>query len=220
MKIRILPLGAFEANCVLVSDDEGLTLVTDPGADADDVDSELTRHGLKVGAYLLTHGHVDHVSALTDLWRRRQAPVLIHPADAAWAFTPANAIPPYPAPARPAGPYPEVADNSVFTFGGLTFRVLSTPGHTPGCVCFYFEKEGVLLTGDTLFEGSVGRTDLPGGNGRTLADSLLKLAVLPPAVRVIAGHGEETTIGNELQNNYFMQGAARALARLKNKSGL
>ncbi len=214
MKVRVLPSGAFEANCVFVSDDAGATLVTDPGADAADLEEALARDRLTVSAYLITHGHADHIGALADLWKRHPAPILIHPADAAWAFTEANALLPYyPAPVRPAGPYPDVADGAAFTFGALTFRVVATPGHSPGCICFYFETDGVLITGDTLFEGSVGRTDLPGGNGRTLADSLVKLAAFPPAVRVIPGHGGETTIGIEIRDNYFMQEAARALAR-------
>lgn len=214
MNLRILPIGAFEANCVLVSDGNGLTLVTDPGADARKLDELLGKEKLTVAAYLLTHGHADHVSALYDLWTRRPAPVLIHPGDAEWAFTPLNELlPHYPSTRRPDGPVTEVADNAVFTFGQLTFRVIATPGHTPGCVCFYFEKEGVLLTGDTLFQDSVGRTDLPGGSSRMLAESLLKLAVLPAAIKVVPGHGDETTIGDELRSNFFMQQAAKTLAR-------
>jgi hydroxyacylglutathione hydrolase len=214
MNLQILPIGPFEANCVLVSDESGLTLVVDPGADARALDEWLDRKRLTVAAYLLTHGHADHMSALYDLWKQRPAPVIVHPGDAEWAFTPLNELlPHYPATRRPEGPYPEVGDGTVFTFGQLTFRVIATPGHTPGCVCFYFEKEGVLLTGDTLFQDSVGRTDLPGGDSRTLAASLLKLAVLPASVRVVAGHGDETTIGDELRSNFFMQQASKTLTR-------
>jgi glyoxylase-like metal-dependent hydrolase (beta-lactamase superfamily II) len=220
MKVRILPSGAFDANCVFIHDDRGATLVADPGAEADELDQALTRDRLTVSAYLLTHGHTDHLGALADLWKRRPAPVLIHPDDALWAFTPENALAPYyPAPVKPGGPFPAVADGSVFTFGELTFRVMATPGHTPGCVCYYFEKDGILISGDTLFEGSVGRTDLPGGDGRILADSLVKLAALPPGVRVIPGHGGETSIEAELRDNYFMQDAARSLARRQKNAG-
>jgi hydroxyacylglutathione hydrolase len=216
MKIRIIPTGPIEANCVFVSDADGCTLVTDPGADAAELDDALKRDKLNVSAYLVTHGHADHVGALFPLWQKHPAPVLIHPRDAAWAFTPANALPPYySAPTRPDGPFPEVKDGSCFQFGGLSFKVIATPGHSPGCVCFYFEADNLILTGDTLFQDSVGRTDLPGGSSRTLTESLLKLARLPGSVKVIAGHGDETTIGAEIRDNYFMQTAARTLARQK-----
>ncbi len=221
MKTRIIPTGAFEANCVFVSDEDRMTLVADPGADAPDLVKTLERDNLTVGAYLLTHGHADHLSALADLWSARPAPVLIHPKDAEWAFSPKNALLPYyPMPKKPDGPFPEVADGSVFTFGKMTFRVIHTPGHSPGCICFYFEKDKLLLAGDTLFQGSVGRTDLPGGSSRTLTESLLKLARLPAETKVICGHGEATTIGEEIRDNYFMQIAAKTLARQrKGESG-
>jgi hydroxyacylglutathione hydrolase len=215
MKIEILPIGDFDANCVLISEG-GMVLVTDPGAEPAELDARLKKQDLEVGAYLLTHGHVDHLGGLYDLWKRRPAPVLIHPADAAWAFTSANELLPYyAAPKRPDGPYPDVQDGSTFKFASLSFNVIGTPGHSPGCVCYYFEKDGVLLTGDTLFQNSVGRTDLPGGDGRVLAESLVKLAALPPAIKVIPGHGDATTMGEEIRSNFFMQTAARTLARKK-----
>jgi hydroxyacylglutathione hydrolase len=221
MKLRILPIGPFEANCIFVSDENGQTLVTDPGDNAKKLDELLGRERLTVAAYLITHGHADHVSALYDLWKRRPAPVLIHPGDAEWTFTPVNELlPHYPATNRPDGPFPAVTDGAVFSFGQLTFQVIATPGHSPGCVCYYFEKDGLLLSGDTLFQDSVGRTDLPGGSSRTLAESLLKLARLPSSVKVVPGHGDATTIGAELRSNFFMQQAAKTLARsLKKDKG-
>ncbi|MFO7536258.1 MAG: MBL fold metallo-hydrolase [Kiritimatiellia bacterium] len=216
MILRIIPSGPFEANCLFVTDEKGSTLVTDPGADAEQLENELVRNRLDVAAYLITHGHADHIGALHDLWQKRPAPILIHPADAEWAFSKANELLPYyPAPRRPGGPFPKVEDGSVFSFGDLSFRIIATPGHSPGCVCYYFEKDGLLITGDTLFQGSAGRTDLPGGDSRVLADSLVKLAELPESVRIVAGHGDETTLGAEIRSNYFMQGAVKALARRK-----
>ncbi len=214
MNLRLLPLGPYEANCILVSDNDGLTLVIDPGFDACELNNVLGQEQLTVAAYLLTHGHADHVSALYALWKQRPAPVLIHPGDTEWTFTPLNELlPHYPATRRPDGPYPVVQDGTTFTFGTMDFRIIATPGHTPGCICYYFEKDGILVTGDTLFQDSVGRTDLPGGSSRTLSESLLKLAALPPAVKVIPGHGDSTTIGDELRTNFFMLQAAKTLAR-------
>ncbi len=220
MNLRLLPIGPFEANCIIVSDENKVALLADPGANAEELDDLLGRDQLTVAAYLLTHGHADHVSALYALWKKRPAPVLIHPSDADWAFTPLNELlPHYPAPLRPDGPFPEVRDGSVFTFGQMTFRIITTPGHTPGCVCYYFEKEAVLLTGDTLFQESVGRTDLPGGSSKGLAESLLKLACLPESVKVVPGHGDVTTIGEELRSNFFMQQAVKTLNRQKKTKG-
>lgn len=209
MNIEVISVGPFDVNCAVIWNEAQQALVLDPGYDAPLIRSCLDAHGLAVAAYLLTHGHADHLNALAELHAALPAPVLLHAADAEWAFTPANQIPPYyPAPRKPAGAvlHPETAER--WTFGTLAFRVIPTPGHTPGCVCYRFEQEPVCFTGDTLFKGSCGRTDLPGGSARILAQSLKKLAALPPETRIIAGHGDETTIAHELQTNVFMRPGA------------
>lgn len=206
MKIRTLPLGSFEANCYLVSDDEGHTLVIDPGDEADHIVSALQDTHLTVAAYLVTHGHVDHLSALTELERVFPAPVGIHPADGKWAFGGTNQMPPfYSAPQRPRQPMRALADGQAWTDAGLHYRVLATPGHSPGCVCFYFQNDNVIFTGDTLFAGSVGRTDLPGGDERLLLQSLSRLTSLPDCTVIYPGHGPQTTIGREKTSNPFLR---------------
>jgi hydroxyacylglutathione hydrolase len=257
MNVGIITVGPFEVNCAVVWNEAGQALVIDPGYDAPMVQSCLDAHGLTVAAYLLTHGHADHINALAELHAIRPAPVYLHAADQTWAFAAANQIPPYyPIPEKPnceildptnppqpstfakaaadkAGAPPQegnspaplhgrggrndlsaeaqakaevtAGEGRVICIGDLTFRTIETPGHTLGCVCYWFESEGVCFTGDTLFKGSCGRTDLPGGSGRVLAQSLKKLAALPPKTRIIAGHGDETTIACELKTNFFLQ---------------
>lgn len=211
MKIETLVVGPFQVNCFLVWTNPGRALVIDPGCDADVIEAALQDHGLTVAAWLLTHGHADHISALAALHAKHPAPVYIHPADLRWCFTPQNRIEPYyPQPAKPDAEFPPIGTNSPnastpWNREEVPFQTLETPGHTPGCVCFYFPDEQIVFTGDTLFKGSCGRTDLPGGDGRVLAQSLKKLAALPDRVAAYPGHGESTSIGYEKKTNFFMQ---------------
>ena len=159
-----------------------------------------------MSAYLITHGHMDHVSALAPLCAALPAPVAMHPRDAAWAFTADNQMPPfYPVPAQPPAIERPLADGQTWVDGALRYEVLATPGHTPGGVCFYFPADKVVFTGDTLFANSVGRTDLPGSSERALTTSLRKLLQLPDDTVVYPGHGPHTTIGAERAANPFLQ---------------
>lgn len=205
MQIESVLVGAFGANCLLVWDDPAQAIVIDPGAEAESIRSALARKGLAVAAYWITHGHIDHVSALGDLLKTHPAPVRLHAADAAWAFTAANRYPPYlRGPERPDSLVP-VADGDLLSAGGLTARVLHTPGHTPGGVCYLFEQHATLATGDTLFQGSVGRTDLPGGDWGALARSLSRLLTLDDRLKVLPGHGPDSTLGEERRRNPFLR---------------
>jgi glyoxylase-like metal-dependent hydrolase (beta-lactamase superfamily II) len=133
----------------------------------------------------------------------------MHPLDAQWAFTEVNQFPPYySVPDEPPEPPCLVADGDIRTDGLCRYQVIATPGHSPGGVSFYFPDEGVLFSGDTLFQGSVGRTALPGGDPRALVRSLQRLEILPDATRVYPGHGPPTTIGIEKRTNFFMRHAA------------
>ena len=208
MQQEILTVGEFEVNCVVLWVDPAQAWIVDPGADADLIRDCLRRHHLQVAQYVCTHGHIDHVCALDDLLATNPAPVWMQADDAKWAFTALNRLPPaYPnAPRRPATLQTGLVDGGSLACGGITARIICTPGHTPGCICLYFEPEGLLLTGDTLFAGSVGRTDLPGGDGRQLRRSLAKLATLAAHTQVIAGHGPASTIGEERLMNPHLQG--------------
>jgi hydroxyacylglutathione hydrolase len=206
MKIRTLAVGNFAANCFILSGEENHALVIDPGDDPDQIERVIRDNRLVVAAYLITHGHMDHISALADMERRFPAPIGIHPADAKWAFGGANQMPPwYETPERPGDLQRSFADNQEWTDFGMHYRVLATPGHSPGCVCFYFPTEKVIFTGDTLFAGSVGRTDFPGGDDHALNQALRRLTQLPDDTAVFAGHGPQTTIGQEKKTNPFMR---------------
>ncbi len=158
-------------------------------------------------AYLLTHGHMDHISALSDLSQKYPAPIRMHPKDAAWAFSPANQMPPYyHTPKFPQqGILADLIESAENHAAGLSYKVLETPGHSPGSVCLYFPDHEILIAGDTLFAGSAGRTDLPGGDARQLQESLQRLVTLPDSVTIYPGHGPLSTIGCEKKNNPYLQ---------------
>lgn len=208
MNIETVTVGAFEVNCYVIWDEDSNTLVVDPGAEPERIREVIKANRLKVSAYLITHGHADHLGALAVLYRTNPAPVALSMEDARWAFRPINQIPPYySAPQSP----PEIArhaqDGQEWTDGKLFYEVIATPGHTPGGVCFYFPAAFALFSGDTLFQGTVGRTDQPGGDPRALSDSLKKLERLPNHTKVFPGHGPPTTIGVEKYMNFFMRRA-------------
>jgi glyoxylase-like metal-dependent hydrolase (beta-lactamase superfamily II) len=210
MNVELLPVGPFQANCVVVWGDGRGAIVIDPGGDAEEILAVLRDRGLEVAVYLLTHGHVDHVSGLSDLVRAVPAVCRLHPADAAWTFSAENTMLPfYAAPEAPEQVEASLTEGTQWQDAGLDCRVIETPGHTPGSVCLHFPDARALVSGDTLFAGSVGRTDLPRGDSRALQASLARLADLPEETVVYPGHGPATTIGAERRANFFMRSAAR-----------
>lgn len=212
MNTELISVGPYEVNCAIVWGDAKQALIIDPGMNAKDIEKILKKHDLNVAAYLLTHGHADHIHALAEIHTAHPAPIYMHPADQKWAFGPNTEIPPYyGVPEKPDADFPpfgkdDLEFSNVWNIADLSFRCLETPGHTPGCVCYWFENDGICFTGDTLFKGSAGRTDLPGGDARILSASLKMLAeTLPPETRLVAGHGSDTTMQHELATNFFLQ---------------
>lgn len=205
MDYALMSVGAFEVNCAIIRGEGPAAWVIDPGEDAPRILDELKRQRLTLERIILTHGHIDHIAALDGLLQAFPGtPVHLHADDAVWAFEPLNRFPPYnTVPAKPAS-LQTVDEGTVLRSAGIEARVLHTPGHSPGCVCLLFPGESVLFTGDTLFAGSVGRTDLPGGNGAKLARSLKRLATLPGDLAVVAGHGPMTTLADECRDNPFL----------------
>ncbi len=206
MQITPIIVGSFEVNCYFLQGTEPKVLVVDPGDDAGRIRQEITARGLSVGAYLLTHGHTDHLSALNELFACMPAPIYLHASDAAWAFNDANCILPfYDVPKKPECHFQDIRDGSSWCEAGLGFMVFETPGHTPGGLCYYFSEPQVLITGDTLFAGSAGRTDLPGGDAHMLKHSLQRLTSFTDEVTIYPGHGPASSIGQEKRSNPFLQ---------------
>ena len=207
MNIETRTTGFIEENCYFVSNpDTHQAIVIDPGDDAPQLLARLRELDATVVAYLLTHGHVDHLFALADLSAACPAPIYVHPLDAAWCFGPRNELPGfYDAPAKPNGPIVHVKEGPVLELAGARWSVIETPGHTPGGICLNLEDDHTLFTGDTLFRGTTGRTDLPGGDARALTRSIRKLAALSGNLTIYPGHGDPTTLAHEKKHNYFLQ---------------
>jgi glyoxylase-like metal-dependent hydrolase (beta-lactamase superfamily II) len=208
-------VGAFQENCYLVQDPAtGAGALVDPGADGDALVAALRErertHGLRLEAVWLTHAHLDHVGALREITAAYEVPVYLHPLDRPVFAYAGRAAAMYGLPwEEQPEPTAEFADGQELALGELRFRVLHTPGHAPGHVVLH--GAGVLLAGDLLFHGSIGRTDLPMADPRAMTRSLARAAALPSETVVYPGHGAATTIGTELRGNPFLNGGARAL---------
>ena len=199
---KIIPVGPYEANCVILWVGED-ALVLDPGQDSELLLAFLSGRNLRLRAILLTHGHFDHVNGIPGILEKNpDVPVYAHPSDWVMFGHPMNRNPPdYPGVGKPANLH-DIRD-IVKDFPAFSFEVLETPGHTPGSVCV--KTGALLLSGDTLFAGSCGRTDFPGGSMADMRRSLASLAKLPPETEVIPGHGPSTTIAREVASNPFIE---------------
>jgi hydroxyacylglutathione hydrolase len=205
---EVLRVGPLQCNCSILGDEtSGEAMVIDPGDDIPAIQRLLARHKLTVKQIIITHAHIDHIAGAQRLKRLTGAPILYNQLDiplvnmmdvqASWLGVETPEVAP---------PDDSLSDNQTLRIAGITGTILHTPGHTEGSVCLHIPAENLLLAGDTLFAGSVGRTDLPGGDAKTLIDSIhTRLLTLPEATRVIPGHGGPTTIGEEKQSNPFLQ---------------
>jgi len=204
---EILTVGPLQCNCSILGDEvSGEAIVVDPGNEVQRILAVLTRHKLTVKQILVTHAHIDHIAGAARLKALTGAPVLYNASDlplvkmmdvqAGWIGAATPEVHP---------PDDSLEDGKAIAITGLTGNILHTPGHTQGSVCLYLPAQELLLAGDTLFAGSVGRTDLPGGDGPTLIRSIhSKLLPLPDSTVVIPGHGPRTTIGDERGSNPFL----------------
>lgn len=208
MILESFPVGALRCNCTILGDEvTHEAIVVDPGDNIPEILSRLQKHGLTLRQIVITHAHIDHVGGAALLKKATGAPVFLNQQDlgllgameiqAGWLGVPTPEV---------ASPDASADDGLTVGLATLPAEVIHTPGHTPGSICLLFPQQHLLLAGDTLFAGSIGRTDLPGGDGRQILRSLReRLMVLPETTRVLPGHGPATTIGEEKQSNPFLQ---------------
>ena len=204
---EILPVGPLQCNCSIIGDETTReAMVIDPGDEIDDILALVRKHNLQVKQIVITHAHIDHVGGAMKLRAATGAPILLNQNDyallkmldvqATWigVATPGN-----------VEIDRSVTSGDTVSAGAHTAQVLHTPGHTEGSICLYFESEKKLIAGDTLFAGSIGRTDLPGGSMQKIMRSLHDTVLaLPDETVVVPGHGELTTIGDERESNPFL----------------
>ena len=206
MQIHRLVVGPLQENCYLVvSEGTGDCVVIDPGGEAGKIIREIQVQQLKVGLIVNTHGHPDHTGGVATVQQATGATYAIHAMDMETILNGnSHARSWLPDFIEPPTPDRFLLDEEDLAVGEVKLRVLATPGHTPGAVCF--SGDGVVFTGDTLFEGTIGRYDLPGGNGPVLLESIrTRLLTLPGDTQVLPGHGSVSTIGRERENNPFLQ---------------
>jgi hydroxyacylglutathione hydrolase len=209
-KFHSYPLGPLQTNCYIAEADTGECLIFDPGEEAGKLADEIEKLQLRPVAIYLTHAHFDHIGAVEAIRTRFGIPVHLHPEEQEWLTDPLlNGSGRYAdlPDIRTAAPDRLIEEDSERTEGPFRFRTLHVPGHSPGSVAFYFEREGTLVGGDALFRMSIGRTDLPGGDHETLLNSIReKLLTLPADTTVLPGHMGPTTIGEEKRMNPFLSG--------------
>jgi glyoxylase-like metal-dependent hydrolase (beta-lactamase superfamily II) len=204
---EILPVGPLQCNCSVVADENTReAMVIDPGDDIEEILAIVNKHRLTVKQIVITHAHIDHVGGAMKLKKATGAPILLNQNDSALL----KMLDVQAAWIGMASPGAVQIDESLghgdkVSAGSLTADVLHTPGHTEGSICLYFAPEKKLIAGDTLFAGSIGRTDLPGGSYKKIIESLHeRVLALPDETIVVPGHGPATSIGQERDSNPFL----------------
>lgn len=205
---KIFPVGPLQCNCSVIGDEQTHeAMVIDPGDQVEEILHILREHHLKLTQIVVTHAHIDHVGGAMKLKAATGASILMNQDD--YALLKLLDVQATWIGMRPPGAVEvdeAVANGRVLKIGNIAANVIHTPGHTEGSICLYFPQEKTLIAGDTLFAGSIGRTDLPGGSFEKIMSSLhTKLMALPDDIDVIPGHGQATTIGAERATNPFLQ---------------
>jgi glyoxylase-like metal-dependent hydrolase (beta-lactamase superfamily II) len=207
--VRGWALGPFETNCYLVTAPNTTDCwIVDPGLGPGEVIDTVRRSGLRPAAIILTHAHLDHVAGVPDVLRAFPGvPIIGHESERDWPGDPElNLSAGYGIPISAPGATVFVEDGASLSLGGDVWRVIHTPGHSPGGITLYNAAAGIAIVGDTLFAGSIGRSDFPGSDEATLHASIRdRLYTLPDSTRVLPGHGPETTIGREKRANPFVR---------------
>ena len=212
-QVHTIVVGPFAVNCYLLRNrttSEGV--IIDPGAEPDVITQEIDEYEMYPRAILLTHGHGDHIAAVTELKKQYSVPLYIGSGEEELLADPsANISAFFDRPIVAPKPDHVVTDSQVIRVAGIVLMVLATPGHTSAGVTYFDEENGCLFCGDTLFAGSIGRADLPGGNHQQLIESIqTKIMTLPDSVILYPGHGPRTTVGTERNSNPFLLGESYA----------
>ncbi len=204
MIVKTVVVGPLQVNCHIIGDEKTRkAMIIDPGDEPDMIVDNVKKNSLTVDYIVCTHGHFDHVGAVSDIKKETGAKIILHREDLA-IYESAVELARYFGIALEPQPAPDmlVKEGDKIDVGTLSFVVYQSPGHSPGGIVLY--GEGIVITGDTLFAGSIGRTDLPGGDEKKIGKSLRNLMLLPEATRVLCGHGPSSTIGREKRENPFM----------------
>lgn len=209
MKPITLTLPLCEENCYIYDIGSGKCVIVDPGFGGDKILHAAELHVLRPIAILFTHMHFDHIMGANELNSSLPSPLpmYIHTLDKGGLTEPSlnlSSSMAHGGDYRVEGDITTFEDGDILTFGDTEFHVIHTPGHTPGSSCFYFERDNLMFTGDTLFHGSMGRVDFPGGDYWSMRDSLARLAVYPKETKIYPGHGESSDIAEELRSNPYL----------------